>query len=93
MNPAPDEAPPRKETPDAGRATRRMDRIMRLPEVLGYTGISVATLYRWMQEGLFPKQVQLGPNAVGWRESVIASWIEGRKPVDAATDPVIRGET
>ena len=41
----------------------------RRPSVLARYGISTATLYRWMAEGLFPKSVKLGPNTNGWRES------------------------
>jgi len=31
-----------------------------------------------MAEGNFPKPVQLGKRAVGWRESDIAAWLQSR---------------
>ena len=54
-----------------------MDRIMRLPEVLSTTGLSRATLYRMMEKRLFPESLQIGPRAVGWRESAVHAWLEG----------------
>lgn len=54
-------------------------RIMRRREVLDLTGLSRATLYRWMGEKLFPSPLKLGPNSVGWRESEVREWIESRE--------------
>ncbi len=41
-------------------------RIERKPAVLNRTGISHATLYRRISEGLFPPGVSLGNRSVGW---------------------------
>ena len=54
------------------------DRLLRTPEVIEMTGISRATIYRKMAEGLFPQSVRLGPNAVAWRLSEILAWIASR---------------
>ena len=35
-------------------------------------------LWRLERNGLFPKRVQLGPNAVAWLESEIDEWINAR---------------
>jgi len=41
--------------------------------------VSRPTLYRWIKQGKFPKQVQLGANMVRWRVSDIEAWIEERE--------------
>ena len=41
-------------------------RIERKPAVLNRTGMSNATLYRRIGEGLFPPGVTLGNRSVGW---------------------------
>jgi len=41
-------------------------RIERKPAVLHRTGMSHATLYRRISEGLFPPGVSLGNRSVGW---------------------------
>lgn len=39
--------------------------------------VSVATLYRWEAEGNLPvKKYKVGPNAVGFKESEVAEWLE-----------------
>lgn len=54
-------------------------RVLRRPEVLELTGLSAATVYRWIAEGLFPPPVRLGPNSVGWRWSELQDWLESRE--------------
>jgi prophage regulatory protein len=56
------------------------DRFLRLKAVLERTGLSRATLYRKVQEGAFPRQVQISERCVAWRESAIAQWMEERQP-------------
>ena len=55
-------------------------RLLRLPEVLRATGLSRSNLYRKIKVGEFPSPVQLGERAVGWRESEVIGWIDGRPP-------------
>ena len=54
------------------------NRVLRLPDVIQRVGIKRASIYRMMSEGAFPKPVQLGPRAVGWRASDIERWISQR---------------
>lgn len=49
--------------------------ILRRPDVEAVTGLSRSTIYKWMNEGSFPKPVKLGPRAVGWREADINDWL------------------
>lgn len=55
--------------------TARIERILRLPEVLQRTGLGRSTVYEAMGEGKFPKKIQLGTRAVGWLESDIDQWV------------------
>ena len=45
-----------------------MERILRLPEILEITGVSNATIWRWVNSGDFPAPVKLGgpPDALDW---------------------------
>ena len=46
-------------------------------------GKSRRTVYRWIEEGIFPKPVPIGPNSVGWPESTIREFIESKKQAAA----------
>jgi prophage regulatory protein len=50
-------------------------RILRLPEVVLRTGRKRTQIYAAIARAEFPKQVPIGPNAVGWLESEIDEWI------------------
>lgn len=52
------------------------DRILRIKAVLERTGLTRSTLYRKMQNGTFPKQVQISTRCAGWRESAVNAWME-----------------
>ena len=42
-------------------------------------GKSRRTIYRWIDEGIFPRPIKFGPNSVGWPESTIREFIESKK--------------
>jgi prophage regulatory protein len=42
------------------------------------TGLSRASVYKYMALGLFPRQRHLGPGRVAWRASDVRAWIESR---------------
>ena len=50
-------------------------KILKLSEVKEVTGKCRSAIYREISEGTFPKQINLGPRAVGWLESEIQEWI------------------
>jgi len=54
-------------------------RILRRRAVEQIVGLSRSTIYAMMSEGRFPKPIQLGRRAVGWRESDINDWLASRK--------------
>lgn len=58
--------------------SRRVTRLIRLPEVQHRVGLGRSTIYRWMAEGKFPKPVQLGGYSVAWAEDEIEVWIADR---------------
>ncbi|MGV3458143.1 helix-turn-helix transcriptional regulator [Sphingomonas sp.] len=56
--------------------TETPDRILRINAVLDRTGLSRSTMYRKMQNGTFPKSVQISKRCVGWRDSAISEWLK-----------------
>ena|SRR6266849_2922377 len=54
------------------------DRVLRVPDVLGRIKVSRSTLYRWSRRGHFPRPVQLGPGAIGYREHDVVRWLAER---------------
>ncbi|RYY24572.1 MAG: AlpA family phage regulatory protein [Sphingomonadales bacterium] len=59
--------------------TDTSDRILRLKTVLERTGLSRSTMYRKMQNGTFPKNLQISMRCTGWRESAVNEWM--RNPI------------
>jgi len=55
-----------------------MQRIMRLPEVIKSTGLARSTIYKKISENDFPAQISLGAQSVGWVETDIQDWIQGK---------------
>ena len=51
-------------------------KIIRLPYVISKTGLSRSTIYRLMDEGHFPHQINLGFRAVGCLESEVDKWLD-----------------
>lgn len=56
--------------------TEPSDRILRIKTVLERTGLSRSTMYRKMQNGTFPKNVQISTRCAGWRESAVVEWLK-----------------
>lgn len=52
-------------------------RLIRLKEVIETTGLSRSCIYKYIEEGKFPRNVPLGGRAVAWVESEIQEWIQG----------------
>ena len=53
-------------------------RLLRLPEVLGVTGLGRSQIYTLMAEGRFPASVPITTKNVGCVESEVFNWIESR---------------
>lgn len=52
-----------------------VDIIYRLPLVKRTTGLSRSAIYKFIKQGKFPKQINLGGRCVGWLESEIKLWL------------------
>lgn len=50
-------------------------RILRLPAVIGITGLSRSSIYSFIGSGDFPPPVRLSQNCVGWIEDEVARWV------------------
>jgi prophage regulatory protein len=53
-------------------------RLIRLKEVLHITGLARATVYKYMNEGIFPKSVSLGGRATAWSLAEVEFWVSER---------------
>ena len=74
--------------PEAGEELKKMgDRLLRRQEVERITGLSRSSVYRLMQDGDFPRPVRVGPAAVRWSESDIATWMESRPIAESELGP------
>ena len=52
--------------------------LYRLPDVERISGKKRSTIYRDMDQGVFPHPVQLGAQSVAWRKSDLDRWIASR---------------
>ena len=58
---------------------KEMDRIIKISEVCHLTGLSRATIYRYMKTGTFPLKVSIGNTAIGFSLKEVLDWIEACK--------------
>lgn len=54
------------------------NRFIKLKEVQQLTGLSRSSIYQYIQDGTFPKQIAIGLRAVAWIEIEIHDWINQR---------------
>ena len=59
-------------------AERTEAKIARRKQVESRTGLSRSSIYAAMAAGTFPKPIRLGALSVGWLESEIDAWLNGR---------------
>ncbi len=57
-------------------------KILRLPTVKEFTGLSRSTIYLRMANNEFPRPISLGGRSVGWVEQDIKEWLE--KKIEAS---------
>ncbi|PAU77056.1 AlpA family transcriptional regulator [Halovibrio salipaludis] len=53
-------------------------RIIRLREVMEFTGLARSTIYKYVEAGTFPQPVPLGGRSVGWVEQEVEEWVLAR---------------
>lgn len=52
--------------------------IIRPRHIQQATGLHKATIWRLRRKGGFPEPIRLSDQAVGWRRSDVAAWLEAR---------------
>lgn len=57
---------------------RNSMRLIKLKEVIQKTSLGHSSIYKFIAEGTFPKQVSLGAKSVAWLESEVDDWIMDR---------------
>ena len=57
------------------------NKILRLPAVLGQTGLSRSTIYNMVGARTFPSPVKLSSRLIGWLESDVTDWLSTRHRV------------
>ena len=64
----------------SNRETDQATRLIRIREVIQLTGISKSYIYQLVNQGIFPKSIQLipGGTSVAWIEGEINEWIDSR---------------
>lgn len=59
------------------------DAWLRIEEVLALIGVGRTTLYRWIEQGNFPKPHPIGPRASRWLLSEYQAWSAARAKIAA----------
>lgn len=65
--------------------------ILRLADVEAHCAVNRRTLYYWMERGMFPRPIQLGPRTVGWLDSDIEAWIAEQAAASRRSQNAARG--
>ena len=55
-----------------------METYLRVPEITQKLGLDRTTIWRWCRDGLFPRPVKLGRQAIAWPTSEIDAWAAQR---------------
>ncbi len=53
-------------------------KIIRLAAVKEATGLGRSSIYKFMDEGTFPKSIRLTGKSVGWIDQEIEAWVQER---------------
>jgi prophage regulatory protein len=59
------------------------ERYLKVGEIVAWLGVARSTIYRWVEEGHFPKPVVLGPeternSTTRWLRTDIEKWLDAR---------------
>ena len=64
-------------------------RLIRRKEVQTKTGLGASSIYAMMQQGKFPKAVNISERRVAWIESEVDQWIANRIAQHKATSAAV----
>ena len=54
-------------------------KILRINQVIEMTTLGRSTIYKYINEGTFPKQIKMGARASGWLQADVENWILARR--------------
>ena len=56
------------------------EELLTLTEIVEWIKVSESTIYRWMDEGIFPRPLKLGPRSspMRWIRRDVSDWIKTR---------------
>ena len=54
------------------------ENLIRLREVMKITGFGRSQIYKLINIGEFPKQIQISPGSLAWLESELETWMKER---------------
>ena len=63
------------------------ENLIRLPDVMKITGFGRSQIYKLINIGEFPKQIQISPGSVAWLESELEEWMEERIRLSRENNP------
>ena len=63
------------------------ENLIRLPDVMKITGFGRSQIYRLINIGELPKQIQISPGSVAWLESELEAWMEERIRLSRENNP------
>jgi prophage regulatory protein len=67
----------------AGSGSKPPDELLwSIKTVILKTGLSRASIYRYIKRGRFPARRRVGPNRVAWVPAEVVAWIEGCPRLD-----------
>lgn len=62
---------------------------VRLPTVVGVSGLAKSTIWKWVSEGRFPKPTKLSPRVSAWPVSEVRAWLADPNGWQAANAEVL----
>ena len=66
------------EHPEHAIDFRLLAHIVSPRQLMEFTGLSAATIWRMRKRGDLPNPIQLSPGRVGWRSEQIHTWLNAR---------------
>lgn len=72
------EISPQQPTQQAEAPHFQRDRLLRVAAVENIVGLKKSTIYKLVQQGIFPAPVRIGARASGWSESAVLRWVQER---------------
>lgn len=66
----------------------KLIKLMKLKDVMEVTTLAKSTIYKYISEGTFPKQISTGGSRVAWNEEKVQDWIRA-KIAESDSEPTV----